>query len=164
MGRTASSWAKPSTSPRITQAEREWLYWTAFWKAAGAVLLKKAFKQQEHRCSAVAAARGWVALLWAKQQSVPGGEVLPRSLLTLSWLQPPMPSSNLTYMPHSRKQKNVWGQRERKMSQGRASSAGMCKVSMIGGAWKYLQMKETLNGEEGLVLSGKRRNGRNGLI
>lgn len=50
------------------------------------------------------------------------------------------------------------------MLQGRASSAGTCEVSVIGGAWEYLQLKETIKGEERLVLSEKRQNGRNGLI
>lgn len=40
--------------------------------------------------------------------------------------------------PHSRKEKNAWGQNERKMLEGRASSAGRCGVSVNGGAWERL--------------------------
>lgn len=93
-------------------------------------------------------------------ESVPRGKVLPGSLRSRadsdSRHRPPTLPGNT---PHSREKKNIWGQSERKALQGRASSVGRCGVSVIGGAWKRLPMKETLHGEEGLVLFGKRQNG-----
>lgn len=49
------------------------------------------------------------------------------------WHGPPNSPKN---SPHLRKRKNVWGQSKRKMFQGRASSAGRCGASVIGGTWE----------------------------
>lgn len=166
MERTASSWAKPSTCPRVSRTGRKRLHLTAFWKAADAVQLKESLQAARASVLSHGSSEGVSALLQATQVRACQEErrvlgACRRCTDSNSCHCPPTLPENT---PHSRKMKNVWGQSKRKMLQGRASSTGICGVSVIGGAWECLQMKETLNGEEGLVLSGKRQNGRNGLV
>lgn len=145
---------------------RERLRLTAFWRAADAVQLRESLRAARASVLSPGSSEGVSPSLgaaqvraWQEAKRFPG---VCRSCAGSGSRHHPLTSPENT--PHPRKKENIWGQSERKVLQGRAGSAGRCGGSVIGGGWESLQVKETLDGEEGLVRSGKRQNGRNGLI